>query len=142
MKYLQTRENRKEIEPKLLEMGVDFSSIQCYNNEIIINYNGDDICLLPDCYQSRPLIEIDGFCEFDVIEDKWEDGSYFNLFLLDDYRLMFVNIKGGRSGLSREYKKAFKYESIGSIFNSENKVNYPELYEEALKIINEVKKYL
>jgi hypothetical protein len=145
MKYLQTRENGKEIEPKLLEMGVDFMHICTY---CLCNITGspfiemDRICNLSDCYQSRPLIEINGFCEFDIIFYPDEDGFVYPRPLL--VILHKKELKYGSFFEDGFYDYTsfsdFKYKKAGSIFTEENKVNYPELYEEALKIINEVNK--
>jgi hypothetical protein len=125
MKFLQIKYQKQKINPKILEMGVDFNHIRqvedypaflCNDSK---KHNGfDKICNLSDCYQSRPLIEIDGFCEFDVVTDT------YNVEVQTIYSLP-ETIKNRRDLIN-----------LGSIFKKENQEKYPELYQGALKIIN------
>jgi hypothetical protein len=107
---------------ELLKMGVDFDIIDgsylfksCIIQEEI---NGDCtlectyICKIEDCYKSRPLIEIDGLCEFDVIKD----GNTLLLF-----------------GENNRYNSHFSYISLGSIFLPENQKKYPEILKSAMQ---------
>jgi hypothetical protein len=156
LKYLQIHENAKEIEPKLLEIGVDFMQIHTardfVNLTIITGFDHKVICYVKDTYQSRPLIEIDGFCEFDVVLIK-KTGYYTeNLVRLICLRRMGFNLIPETGDLryctpyalyeidfdNKEIVKP-NTENFGSIFSPENKSKYPKLYEEALKIINQSK---
>jgi hypothetical protein len=159
MKYLQINKIDGELNPKLLEMGVDFDMIfenyllkstSDYGGEIkdgksgdyaLIEHDTDIVALISDCYQSRPLIEINGFCEFDIIFYPDEDG-----FVYPKPLLVILHKKELKYGSFFEdgffdYTSFsdFKYKKAGSIFTEENTVKYSKLYEEAIKIINQSK---
>ena len=68
MKLLQIK-NTEDGKPRVLEMGRDFVIIydnKLYNQSPYKNFEDAFACNLSDCYKSRPLIQIDGYCEFDV----------------------------------------------------------------------------
>ena len=139
MKVLQI-ENTEE--PRILKAGFDFDIITATGNLLrITNSNPlecDTVCSLDDCYESRPLIEIDGFCEFDVIEYR----GTFGIFIIYDMRISahFSDHECERclSPIKSNYKKIDKntMKSNRSIFTKENQEKYPELYTEALELIN------
>lgn len=101
---------------------------------------------ISDCYKSRPLIQIDGYCEFDVqkrIAINEPDLENLNpRYLLrkngDIEFLLLSDIFGFKSKVIDDiiYVPYWKYEGLGSIFLPENTLKYPELYAEAMKIIN------
>ena len=81
--FLQIQKAGILIPPKILEMGVDFDEIHHFNAEknrradTELNLrNGINVAYLEDCFQSRPLIEIDGFGEFNVyLHNDCEDDT-------------------------------------------------------------------
>jgi hypothetical protein len=166
MKFLQIKHVDK---PKILEMGVDFSTIHFYDGDIHLienqdldysmecrergiiqfeHYREDEtlevICLASDCYEPRPLIEVDELCEFDVIEEvKYGEAmnKYDLLIFFTGWLVMFdyfyFNHDERRTTIAvKVLDTSYKtYRSKGSIFLAENQQKYPELYQEALKII-------
>ncbi len=135
MKFLQIKKDGGLIPPKVLEMGVDFDMIDSFGL-IKTNFHkyrkGDSLIIqrivkLSDCYQARPLIEIDGFCEFDIYIVNG-DVNNAALCRCSDYFLAFI-FNGFR------YDPRCKFENIGSIFDPGNQAKYPKLYQEALDII-------
>jgi hypothetical protein len=140
MKVLQLKECGVSIPPKRLEMGADFHSVQYYEEiedegsttqyTYLEDNNSDFVCNLSDCYQSRPLIEIDGFCEFNIymIDDNVNNVV---LCIFNGYFLAFT-FNGFR------YDDRCKFTNLGSIFDAKNQAKYPEIYQEALYIIYKV----
>jgi hypothetical protein len=136
MKHFLQIKNTTDEKPKTLEMGVDFNHIRqvqdypaflCNDSK---KHNGfDKVCNLSDCFQSRPLIEIDGFCEFNIYIVNNNVNSVV-LCTWSDYFLAFT-FSGFR------YDDRCLYTNLGSIFKPENKAKYPELYQQAIKWIDE-----
>jgi hypothetical protein len=135
MKFLQIK-NTENGEPSVLESFKDFDLIS--DNALIVclsKYDGGRsfyenkevyfkrICLLDDCYKSRPLIEIDGYCEFDIL--NYSISAEIPIIHLIKAKTIFSHIRS-----------KYSFENLGSIFLPENKEKYPELYQEALRIIN------
>lgn len=156
--------------PKILEMGVDFDmifkqggkAVLVKSDSLIISpdlieiyssseftHTGIVICNLSDCYQSRSLIEIDGFCEFDVITRQFETKKESWLLLFTNGKLIINDTDYYQNStvkwLQEEYIYCDKannfveaYVNKKTIFTQDNQVKYPELYQEALEIINKV----
>ena len=155
MKFLQIKKHRLKEEqiPRILEMGVDFDRIIYNQMEGIVGnlllcdrpgnptkdaYYSKNIAFISDCYQSRPLIEIDGFCEFDVLLKKQKYYDYIELLFIENYEMVGWNIWGGESTELNWSLKVFtkdKITNLGSIFKPENQLKYPELYAKALTLI-------
>jgi hypothetical protein len=119
--------------PKPLVMGVDFDAVVTLkrpNGEksfALVNINTklpesgifDIVCNLEDCYKSRSLIEVDGFTEFDICQCCSEDDA----FVADLYDITDEDFMMG-------------FENYKSIFLPQNQEAHPELYKQALEIIN------
>jgi hypothetical protein len=166
MKFLQIK-NTENGEPKILESFKDFDLFS--DNALIICLSKYDdgrsfyennevyfqrICLLDDCYKSRPLIEIDGFCEYNLylhtdFEQDEDRDEYMNILIYEkpNSRFIFINKEcesdedgvwcNGTSDEIYPIEDTKDYKDYGSIFLPKNKEKYPELYQEALKIINQ-----
>ncbi len=125
MKFLQIKNTFNE-KPKILEMGVDFEHI--YKNELVGSFDDNYIPVgISECFQSRPLIEIDEFREFNLyMINASNDNIVLCTFNPDFYCFDFNGFR---------YDPRCKFENIGSIFDPENQAKYPKLYQEALDII-------
>jgi hypothetical protein len=132
MKFLQINGVDK---PRVLKLGVDFHSISSDDNGCIVN-QGVIIAYFSDCYQSRPLIEIDGLCEFEIYQTSECNECEKELVTMNDFNLCsltdFNEIGESSFTIIPDY-----YVRLGSIFLPENQLKYPELYQEALEVINE-----
>jgi hypothetical protein len=150
-KYLQTTNCDA---PKLFIEGIDFDLIfqgkLWKNKELkyyelentkekgleLTGYCTDDfvdfVCDISDCYQSRPLIEIDGFCEFDVI--KWHDE--FSTFRSREEELFCLDIE---CIFSDAVERPDCFQNFGSILASKNVKKCPKQYQQLLQIIKESK---
>jgi hypothetical protein len=116
---------------------------------------GDFVANISDCYNSRPLIKIDGFCEFDVIVHQkydntrmlissdfatkeklgiWNDSLFSTINKSDNYNIRY----SGDDIIDSGWQKDNRWdENQGSIFSPENSQKYPELYKQALEIITQ-----
>jgi hypothetical protein len=97
------------------------------------------------------LNEVDGFCEFEIInlylEDKkidsngdWVATDEFYLTYFDGQCFTLRNWDCERYDepeLFRFANTPYKITNLGSVFSPENQQKYPELYKQALKIINQ-----
>jgi hypothetical protein len=167
MTYLQTHENNILLEiPKSLVMGVDFDLIldshHLPNSKLCklncVDFDDEDsaiirieyICNLSDCYNQRPLIEIDGFYQFDVvftmkrrIVSKVEGSVHWSPLGYKDFECIYFVDYTDTEEYSDGYRSKGRFldtivedRNLGSIFTLENSQKYPELYKEALEIIN------
>jgi hypothetical protein len=131
MKFLQIKGVDK---PVLLELLVDFNKI----NKTTLVLKDDTIVFINDCYQSRPLIEINGLCEFEIYQTSECNECEKELVTMNDFNLCFLSdfneIGESSFTIIPEY-----YVNLGSIFTLENQLKYTELYKEALGVINENK---
>lgn len=158
MKCLQTR-NTPNGKPRVLEMGVDFDFIgngclyTAHNfvgeRSNLVNFDSIDngcymdfVCSIEDCYQSRPLIEINGYCEFDLIERTLKGVYSDNSDDVDTIMITIDNIASFLSRLLVIKMKNLKVIDIkkGSIFISENQIKYPDRYQQALGYVNDLNK--
>lgn len=167
LKYLQVKQNDKLLDqPKLLVEGVDFDMIwenalwKLNNNirpfwsfinplkkEVLnvfatdIDYDfGDLIANISDCYKQKPLLEIDGFCEFRLMmsncgskENPIVTHDSLGFFVFDGYCLHLI---GGSYSYELQHKNK-RYDWGSYIFTPENKIEYPELYEQAINKLNQ-----
>ena len=119
MKVLQLSKNNKPFKiPKIFTTGVDF-----------------DI---------RPLFEVDGHCEFDVIIYIDDGIEYQYLFIFHPTQKTFGLLSSHEPDTSnftpihwklyKDYGKPSK--TPGSIFTKENQEKYPKLLKKALGLIN------
>jgi hypothetical protein len=136
IRFLQIT-NTPNSQPRILEMGKDFYNLgfesSSETDPSLFNINGDILCNLSDCFQQRQLIEIDGFGEFNILVSKTHlDKPYLYNF---KSKLLYEPFDKP----VRIHETMFYDDCInnGSIFTSENQLKYPELYKQALKIINQ-----
>ena len=174
MKVLQLSQNNKALQvPKILELGhgltADFNTItfdtefdqivlvdtqphrsyqktdgRNYDYELRIVEQYNIICNLRDCYQSRPLFELDGHCEFDVLIYTDEGIEYEYIFVFHPTKKTFGLLTNQgqdskyfipiNSELYKDYGNPTKTQ--GSIFTNENQRKYPKLLKKALGLIN------
>jgi len=131
MKVLQIKKDGVLIPPKVLESGVDFDTLRyCskdYQYLTFIDGGLDCIVNLSDCFQSRPLIEIDGFCEFNLYMINASDENIVLCTFNQNFYCFDFN--GFR------YDDRCTFTKLGSIFDPKNQAKYPEIYQEALKLI-------
>jgi hypothetical protein len=145
MTYLQQFHLGKRLEtPRLLRMGKDFDFIN--NNSFFemsrkISHGTTpkkytiDIKIvghINHCYQQRPLIEIDGWCEFDIATcylPRMDNGNEELCYILFQPEALCLNSEQGFCISDFE-------NTLGSIFLPENQTRHPELYKQAMKIIN------
>jgi hypothetical protein len=166
MKFLQIKKHRLKEEqiPRILEMGVDFDRIIYNQMEGIVGnlllcdrpenptkdeYYSKNIAFISDCYQSRPLIEIDGYCEFSVYlhNDCEDDTQDEKMVIYEKTKSGFIMIDinceqtsygkwfDGTAYDIRAINDIEDYKDLGSIFKPENQLKYPELYAIALTLI-------
>jgi len=155
MKVLQIEKDGVLIPPKILESGVDFDTIYRFGNVTclikklpplyierlnkdgsIATFSTSDqeldcevICYLSDCYQERPLIEIDGFCEFDILQ------TFNDTILFLPFKVISGCYNLNNETQAYQYNDIGTFTKLGSIFKPENQQKYPEIYQEALKSI-------
>jgi len=138
MKFLKIKNN----EYKVLKLGEDFDGLIFDHNTVFLDKRKQseiDSYLfhylpLDDFYQSRPLIEIGGYCEFDVVSDACGNSD-----LDDEDDFMLLTFGFGTFHTSRyspcNNSTLSVLKSLGSIFLPENQLKYPELYQEALSLL-------
>jgi hypothetical protein len=143
MKFLQNKLTEK---PKILELLVNFNEI----HKTALYLNDGTAVSMYDCYQSRPLVEIDGYCEFDVIElddmFRWSVSAADSKKIDDNIAKTSLVILTKRGILFNRHTDSTEpntllildsgFDNLGSIFLPENQLKYPKLYEEALVVIN------
>ena len=146
MKFLQIK-NTADGKPKLITLSTgncdtDYNSIDIeyvsdssYYHVLTNQQNkGIQAIKIDDCYQSRPLIEIDGFCEFDVVSDTCGNSE-----LDDEDNFMLLTFGWGTFNTSKyspcNNTTFLELKSHGSIFLPENQKKYPELYAKALSLL-------
>lgn len=146
MKFLQIK-NTTDGKPKLITLSTgncdtDYNSIDIeyvsnssYYHVLTNQQNkGIQAIKIDDCYQSRPLIEIYGFCEFDVVSDTCGNSE-----LDDEDNFMLLAFGFGTFNTSKyspcNNSTLSVLKSLGSIFLPENQLKYPELYQEALSLL-------
>ena len=167
MKFLQLTKNNKPLKvPKILELGhgltADFNTITFdtefdqivlvdtqphrsyqktdgrnydYELQIVEQYN--IICNLSDCYQSRPLIEIGQWCEFDLLEDSLD--SEIRLLTVSTNKIATLDQMNKTGVVLHNWwlnPTTQEIKNIGSIFTKENQKKYPKLLKKALGLIN------
>jgi hypothetical protein len=141
MKFLQLTTQ------KILELGKDnFDLVGHINLLELTSVNpmrANAICLLSDTYQSRPLLEIDGFCEFDVLVSYEDNQEYSYLVVVNNGALRIADYSGAfvvYHHLDDEWVRdcgLHSFMSVGSIFLPKNQARYPELYQKTIKLINQ-----
>jgi hypothetical protein len=144
--FLQIQKDGILIPPKTLEMGVDFDTVRCSSkdNQYLTFIDGGLDCIvnLSDCFQSRPLLEIDGYCEFDLVFYRSDKEPMLILFDKDASLKIFGYSKKNQFypiySLTFQSRQHDTFVSRRSIFKPENQTKYPELYQGALNLI---KKY-
>ncbi len=140
MRFLQIKKDGVSIPPEILEMnGVDFDTIRYCSKDnqylTFIDGNLDDIVNSSDCYQSRPLIEIDGFCEFDIILSN----EYYQVDVTSTKIILFLPSLIIKNLFDDFYEEDYNdrfytvidgdYKTLGTIFNPENQAKYLKLYQ-------------
>ena len=144
MKFLQIKQDGLLLEtPRILEIDAEFDMIfdgalyAIGYADLFAQLSNSKVCDISDCYKSKPLIEIDGYTEFDVIEfDPKEWGSTSNN---DNIHLCYFSYEEADwlwGGGSTHNADGDWRTNIGSIFIPENKLKYPKLYQKALEIIS------
>jgi hypothetical protein len=147
--YLKIRKNRKPIEPQLLILGRDFTSLWSDHSTETGEYTGfwlEDEVGYPvascyggendELYQARPLINIrywgSTYTEFDIMTDI----NYVTYLTIIDHS----GVRFWRSLTEVVNHNSISFpkfnKNIGSVFDPINRKKYPELYKEALKIVN------
>ena len=155
MTFLQIQKTADN-QAKILELGTDLSYMSDEGSGLILydKYYWDEIITdsivpLSDCYQSRPLIEVDGFCEFDIVniyldnnrineKGEWVATNENFLVYFDGQAITFKgwdNERYDERELFRFTESSYILTNLGSIFDPETSKKYPNLYQQALEII-------
>lgn len=137
MQCLQIRKHGEFLgTPKVLEIGEDFDLIfQTTKNVVLVKsdnlvispeldeiyssseftYAGLIICQLSDCFESRPLMKIDGYQEFDLIEVRINvsETAYWNF-------IMPFTADSDSTQILQMYRDNPAYVNHGCIFKPEN----------------------